>query len=51
MIRGARRYYLQVFEPSKLIDASLFNAPSYSPGELAQLAGELEEYAAHCGVR
>ncbi|NMC43100.1 MAG: anaerobic ribonucleoside-triphosphate reductase activating protein [candidate division Zixibacteria bacterium] len=50
-IRGARRYYLQAFVPTKMLDSRLRNEHRYSSEELTQLAKELETDVQLCGVR
>jgi len=50
-IRGARRYYLQTFVSTKLVDESLRYEPSYTNEELSELAQELRQYVTYCGVR
>nr|MBN2277401.1 anaerobic ribonucleoside-triphosphate reductase activating protein [candidate division Zixibacteria bacterium] len=50
-IRGARRYILQNFGSTKLLDETLHHEPSYSDEELAEIAGELKQYVEYCGVR
>jgi pyruvate formate lyase activating enzyme len=50
-IHGAKRYYLQAFIPTKLVDPELENQPSYSFEELRLLAKELETDVMHCGIR
>jgi pyruvate formate lyase activating enzyme len=50
-VRGAKRYYLQAFMPTKLVGPELENQPSYSFEELRLLARELETDVKHCGIR
>jgi pyruvate formate lyase activating enzyme len=51
IIRGAKRYYLQIFRLNKPIDPALRDAPAYSQEELERFANELEDCAGFCGVR
>jgi pyruvate formate lyase activating enzyme len=50
-IHGARRYYLQPFVSSKLVDPELEDHLSYSREELRMLAKELGTDVRYCGVR
>ncbi|MGD8719028.1 MAG: anaerobic ribonucleoside-triphosphate reductase activating protein [Candidatus Zixiibacteriota bacterium] len=50
-IEGAERYYIQNFVPSKSIDAASAGERPYPAEVLRELAGEMENYVARCGVR
>jgi pyruvate formate lyase activating enzyme len=50
-IKGAKRYFLQKFIPTKLNDPSFMNATTYSDEELKELSKKLIKYVAFCGVR
>jgi pyruvate formate lyase activating enzyme len=50
-VRGAQNFFLQRFVATKLNDPTLMNDVSYSEGDLAELASELEMFVGHCGVR
>lgn len=50
-INGAKRYYLQKFVPSKILDKSLENEKTYSDEEFAVIREELRNYIKLVGVR
>lgn len=50
-IRGAQRYYLQRFVPSKACDPDMLNASSYSREVLQKLAQNLCTFIERCDVR
>lgn len=50
-IRGAKRYFLQKFIPSKLVDNNCKNEVSYNNEELRELAQELMQEVKFCGMR
>lgn len=50
-IKGAEKYFLQKFIPTKLEDPSLMEKVSYSDEELKELALELMVYVKYCGIR
>jgi pyruvate formate lyase activating enzyme len=50
-IKGAEKYYLQRFIPTKLNDPSLIKESSYTDDELKALAKELKKYVKKCDVR
>ncbi|HNY64433.1 MAG TPA: anaerobic ribonucleoside-triphosphate reductase activating protein [Deltaproteobacteria bacterium] len=51
MIKGARRYVLQRFVPTKPLDPSYADAWTFSDGEIAGLLEGLKHLVASCGVR
>ena len=51
IIKGAKKYFLQKFIPTKLNDPSLMEETSYSEEELKKLALELAAYVKHCDIR
>lgn len=50
-IMGAKRYFLQKFTPSKLVDDRCNREVNYSDEELNQLAQEFMKHVEFCGVR
>ncbi len=50
-IKGADKYFLQKFVPTKLNDESLMNETSYTDEELQKLSTEISTFIKHCGVR
>lgn len=44
LIKGAKKYYLQEFVPSKILDETLANEKSYNDEEFKQICVILEEY-------
>lgn len=50
-IRGAKKYFLQKFIPTKMNDPYLKNRSSYSNKELRELAIELMIYVEYCDIR
>jgi pyruvate formate lyase activating enzyme len=51
MIRGARKYVLQRFVPSKPLDPSYADAGTFSEGEIAGLIEDLKGVVGYCGAR
>ncbi|MGM0629393.1 MAG: anaerobic ribonucleoside-triphosphate reductase activating protein [Patescibacteria group bacterium] len=50
-IKGARKYYLQRFVPSKTVDPKVSELSLYEEGELQKIAKELKGYFEECDVR
>ncbi len=50
-IKGAKKYFLQKFIPSKLVDSRCNEEVSYNDEELGALTQELMDYVVFCGVR
>lgn len=50
-IQGAKRYYLQAFVPTKILNPQFRKKVSYSPEELEELCTELKSYVTHCATR
>ncbi len=50
-INGAKRYYLQKFVPSKILDKSLENEKTYSDEEFSVICEMLRKYVKVVGVR
>lgn len=50
-IQGAKKYYLQQFNPAKTLHPSFQKLFSYSAEELASIAESLKPYVEHCEVR
>ena len=50
-IRGAEKYYLQKFEPSKIYDKTLENEKTYADEEFSEICKILEKYVKVVGVR
>lgn len=50
-IQGARRYYLQQFNPLKTLHPSFHTKLAYSRVQLDDMAGALSPYVDYCGVR
>jgi pyruvate formate lyase activating enzyme len=50
-IKGAKKYYLQKFIPTKTNDKEFMKATTYSDKELKELAEKLVKYVNFCGVR
>ena len=50
-IRGAKKYYLQKFEPSKIYDKSLETEKTYSDEEFSVICEQLKKYIGVVGVR
>lgn len=51
LIKGAKRYYLQKFIPSKTLDKSFMNETTYSDEEFEELRKIMLEYVDECEVR
>jgi len=51
LIKGAKRYYLQRFNPRKTLDPSYRQKTTYTEEELKNLALRLKEYVKECYVR
>ena len=51
LIKGARRYYLQKFVVSKILDKNLENATTYSDEEFAPIVDMLKKKIDFVGVR
>ena len=51
MIKGAKRYYLQKFIPSKTLDKSFMNEKTYSDAEFEELKKTMLKYVDFCEVR
>ncbi len=51
LIKGAKRYYLQKFIPSKTLDKSFMNETTYSDEEFEELREIMLEYVDECEVR
>ncbi len=51
LIKGAKRYFLQKFIPSKTLDKSFMNKTTYSDDEFAELRKVMLEYVDECEVR
>ena len=51
LIKGAKRYYLQKFEPSKTLDAKFMDYTSYTPLEFEAIKGILMPYITCVNVR
>lgn len=51
LINGAKRYYLQKFVPSKILDNSLIMETSYSDEELSEILLILGKYLTQASVR
>jgi pyruvate formate lyase activating enzyme len=50
-IEGAKRYYLQAFVPTKILNPQFKKKVSYSLEELEDLCNKLKPYVTHCAVR
>lgn len=51
LICGAKKYYLQKFIPSKILDESLMNEKTYSDDELQKICNSLKKYIAEVDYR
>ncbi|MFN7066149.1 MAG: anaerobic ribonucleoside-triphosphate reductase activating protein, partial [Aquificaceae bacterium] len=51
LIKGAKRYYLQRFNPKKTLDPDYRNKKSYTDQKLQNLVVMLKEYVEECCVR
>lgn len=50
-IQGAKRYYLQAFVPTKILNPQFKKKVSYAPEELEGLCDKLKQYVIHCATR
>lgn len=50
-IQGAKRYYLQAFVPTKILNPQLKKKVSYSTEELEELCNKIKPYVTHCAIR
>lgn len=50
-IEGAKRYYLQEFVPTKILNPQFKKKVSYTKEELERLCDTLRTYVTHCAVR
>lgn len=50
-IRGAKKYYLQKFVPTKILNPQFLKKTTYSDEEFANIAGIMEEYVEVCEIR
>ena len=50
-IRGAEKYYLQKFIPTKILNPQFLRKTTYSDEELEVLQDKLEKYVKFCGIR
>jgi pyruvate formate lyase activating enzyme len=50
-IKGAKKYYLQEFIPSKILDKNLINEKSYTKTEFKQICNMLTKYVQICDFR
>ena len=51
LIKGAKRYYLQKFIPSKLLDETLRNETTYTNEEFQQIIEILHQYVPNATLR
>ncbi len=51
LIRGAKRYYLQRFEPIKILNPQFRQKTTYSDSELESIREKLAKHVECCGVR
>jgi len=51
LVRGAGRFFLQKFRPTKTLDPDFLNEESYSEGELEEFRGILKRYVTECEIR
>ena len=51
MIKGAKKYYLQKFVPSKILDKRLSNEKTYSNFEMNEICTKLKHYVGFAGYR
>lgn len=51
LIKGAKRYYLQKFIPSKILDNNLINEKSYTHDEFKKICVMLQKYVEYCDSR
>jgi len=50
-IKGATRYYLQKFVPTKILNPQFLRKTTYSDQELKVLQKQLNHYVQYCGIR
>lgn len=50
-IKGAKKYYLQEFIPSKILDKNLMTEKSYSHDEFKEICENLKKYIQYCNFR
>ncbi|MFA4890546.1 MAG: anaerobic ribonucleoside-triphosphate reductase activating protein [Candidatus Paceibacterota bacterium] len=50
-LKGAKKYFLQQFYPTKTLDDCLKNEKSYSKEELNEFCEAIKSHFGHCGVR
>lgn len=50
-IKGAEKYYLQAFVPSKILDENLMSEKSYTNDEFKELCENLKQYVKVCNFR
>lgn len=51
LIKGAKKYYLQEFIPSKILDNNLINEKSYTKDEFKKICFMLQKYVEFCDFR
>lgn len=51
LIKGAKKYYLQKFEPSKTLDESFMNCTTYSNLEFETIVGILQPFVEYAALR
>ncbi len=51
LIKGAKKYYLQEFIPSKILDNNLINEKSYTHDEFKKICVMLQKYVEFCDFR
>lgn len=51
LIKGAKKYYLQEFIPSKILDNNLINEKSYTHDEFKKICVTLQKYVEFCDFR
>jgi pyruvate formate lyase activating enzyme len=50
-LKGAKRYFIQQFYPTKTLDSCLKGEKSYSPETLNEFCEEIKPYFGYCRVR
>jgi pyruvate formate lyase activating enzyme len=50
-IQGARQYFLQKFEPTKILNPQFRKKVTYSDEEFGEIAKIMEQYVTTCGIR
>lgn len=50
-IKGAKRYFLQKFVPTKLLNPQFRKKVTYNDAELQKIQGTISSYVQHCGIR